>query len=96
MNNEVFGKTMKNMRKHSDIKFVTAKWRKTYLVSEPKYHATMFFTENPLAIEMKKMHILMNKAACLKLSILELSKTMYECWNGYRKFHYIHKNRLYL
>ena len=54
MNNVVFGKTMENVRKHRDIKLVTTKRRRNYLVSEPNYHTTKFFTENLLAIEMKK------------------------------------------
>ena len=54
MNNALFGKTMENVRKHRDIKFVTTKTRRDYLVSEPNYHATKFFTEHLLAIEMKK------------------------------------------
>ena len=51
MNNNVFRKTMDNVRKHRDIKLVTTERRKNYLVSEPKYHTTKFFTEHPLAIE---------------------------------------------
>ena len=43
---------MENVRKHSDIKLETIR---NYLVSEPNYHTTRFFTENLLAIEMKKL-----------------------------------------
>ena len=46
MNNAVFGKTMKNMRKDRDNKLVTAERRKNYFVLEPNYHTTKFFTEN--------------------------------------------------
>ena len=53
-NNAVFGKTMENVRKHTYIKLVTNEARRNYLVSEPKYHTTIFFSENLLAIEMKK------------------------------------------
>ena len=53
-NNAVFGKTMENVRKHWDIKLVTTEGRRIYLVSEPNDHNTRFFTENLLAIEMKK------------------------------------------
>ena len=55
MNNAVFGKTIENVKKHKDIKLVTAKRRKNYLVSEPNYHTTRFFTENLLVIEMKNI-----------------------------------------
>ena len=48
MNNAVLGKTMENMRKNSDIKLVTTERRRSYLVSEPNYHTTKFFTENSL------------------------------------------------
>ena len=70
MNNAVFGKTMENVRKHRDIKLVTTERRRNYLVSEPNYHTTKFFTERLLAIEMKKTEILMNKPVHLRLSIL--------------------------
>ena len=43
-------------------------------MSEPNYHSTKFFTENLLAIEMRKTQIFMNKPVYLVLSILELSK----------------------
>ena len=58
MNNAVFEKTMENVRKHRNIKFVTTERRRNYLVSEPNYHTTKFFTENLLAIEMKKQRYL--------------------------------------
>ena len=52
MNNAVFGKTMENVRKDSDIKLVTTEKRRNYLLSEPNYHTTNLFPENLLAIEM--------------------------------------------
>ena len=54
MNNSVFGKTMKNVRKHRDIKLVTTDKRRNKFVSEPNYHAIKGFSENLVAIEMKK------------------------------------------
>ena len=74
MNNAVYGKTMENVRKHRDIKLFTTKRRRNYLVSEPNYQTKMFFTENLLAIEIKKTEILMNKPVHLGFSILELRK----------------------
>ena len=73
MNNQVFGKVIENVRKHRDIKLVTAERRRIYLVSEPNYHTTKFFTETLLTIEMRKTQILMNKLLYLSLSILGLS-----------------------
>ena len=39
MNNSVFGKTMKNVRTHRDIKLITTDKRKKRLLSEPNYHS---------------------------------------------------------
>ena len=86
MNNAVFGKTMENVRTHRDIKLVTTEKRKNYLVSEPNYHTTKFFTEHLLAIKMRKTQILMNKPVCLGFSMQELSKVlMCEFWYNYAK-----------
>ena len=65
MNNAVFGKTMKNVRKHRDIKLVATNKRRNQLVSEPNYHTTKFFSENLLATEMKKTKGKMNKPVYL-------------------------------
>ena len=54
LNNAVFGKTMKNLRKKKDLKLVTTDIRRNYLISEPSYHTTKFFAEHLLAMEMKK------------------------------------------
>ena len=76
MNSAGFQKTIENVRKDRDVKLGTTVRRKTYFVSEPNYHTTKFFTDNLLAIEMKKMEILMNKPVHLGSSVLELSKTV--------------------
>ena len=54
INNAVFGKTMENVRKHRDIKLVTTEKMINYLVSEPNYDTTKFFTEYLLAIVLKE------------------------------------------
>ena len=61
MNNSVFGKTMENVRKHRYIKLVTTNGRRNKLVSVPNYHTTKHFSENLLAIEMRKAKLKMNK-----------------------------------
>ena len=53
MNNAILGKTMENVRKHTDIKLVTTERKRKYLVSETNYNTTNFFTENLLAMEVK-------------------------------------------
>ena len=54
MNNSVFGKTMENVRNHRDIKLVTPEKRRQRLASEPNYHSCKKFSDNLMAIEMKK------------------------------------------
>ena len=56
----VFGKTMENI-KSRDIKLATTNKKKKHLVSELNYHTTKWFSEDLLAIEMKKIKVKMNK-----------------------------------
>ena len=86
INNSVFGKTMENVRKDRDIKLVTTNEKRNKLVSEPSYHTTKRFSENLLAIEMKKTKVKMNKPIYLGMSILDISETlMYEFSYDYLK-----------
>ena len=54
------------MRKHKK-KSVTPERRRNYLVSEPNYHTTKFFTKYLLGIEMKRIQIPVNKPVYLRL-----------------------------
>ena len=65
MNNAVFVKTIKNVRKHRNIKLVTTESRRNYLMSEANYHTKKNFSENLLSIEMKKTQIYLNKSVYL-------------------------------
>ena len=95
MNNSVFAKTMGNLRNDRDIKLVRTERRRNYLVSEPNYHTTKFFTENLLGTEIKKTQILMNKLVNFRLSILKLCKIlMYEFQHDYVKPKYGEKAKL--
>ena len=86
MNNAVFGKIMENVRKHRDIKLLTTDKRRNRLGSDPNHHTTKWFSENLLAIEMKKTKVKMNKPVYLGLSILEISKIlMFEFCYDYMK-----------
>ena len=81
MNNSVFGKTMENVRNHRFIKLVTTNERRKKLVSEPNYHTSKHFSENLMAIEMRKRKV--------------VSKTlMYEFWYDYLKHKYGDKVKL--
>ena len=95
MNNSVFGKTMENVRKHRGFRLVTTEKRRVKLVSEPNYHTAKQFSENLLAIEMKKTKVKLNKPLYLGMSILDISKTlMYEFWYDYLKPKYNGKAKL--
>ena len=86
MNNSVFGKTMENVRKHRDIKLVTTEEKRIKLVSEPNYHTTKHLSDNFLAIEKKKAKVKVSKPVYLRMSMLDISKTlMYDFWFDYVK-----------
>ena len=81
MNNAIFGKTMENVKKHRDIKLLTTDKRRNQFASEPNYHATKYFSEKLLAIEMGETKVKMNKLVYLGISVLDISKTLiYEFW----------------
>ena len=76
MNNAVFREKMENLRKHRDVKLVTTDKRRNQLTSEPNYQTTKYFSENLMAIEMKKTKVKMNKPIYLGMSIPSISKTL--------------------
>ena len=63
-------------KKNRDTYLVKKERRRNYLVWQPKYYTTKFFTEHLLAIEIKKTEILMNKPVYLGLLIKKLSKIL--------------------
>ena len=95
MNNSVFGKTMENVPNHRDIKLVTKNQKRNKLVSEPNYHTSKHFSEDLMAIEMRKTKVVMSKPVYLGQAILDISKTlMYEFWYDYLKPKYGDKVKL--
>ena len=79
MNNAVHGKAMENVGKHRDIKLVTTNARRKQLVSQPNYHTCKCFSEDLVAIQLKKTKVYMNKPIYIGQAVLDISKTpMYE------------------
>ena len=78
-----------------ESKLVATEKRRNYLVSEPNYHTTEFFTEKLLAIDMRKTQIYMNIPAYLGLSVLDLSKTaVFQFWHDCVKPNIVKKENL--
>ena len=95
MNNAVFGKTMGNIRKHSNIKLVAIDKKRNKLVSEPTYHTIIYISEDLSIIEMNQTRVKMNKPIYLGLSILDISKIlMYKFWYDYVKPKYGNRVKL--
>ena len=89
MNNAVFGKTMENVRNRRDVKLVVTEERRKKLISEPNYSSCKQFSENLMAIEMRKTEVLMDKPIAVGQAILDISKTlMHEFWYDYLKRKY--------
>ena len=85
-NNSVYGKTKKNIRKHTHIYLDSNNKKYGKLVSEPNYYSAKYISKKLLVTEMKKRKIYMNKPVYLRQAILELSKVlMYKFWYEYIK-----------
>ena len=95
MNNSVFGKTMENIRNRVDVKLVNNVQRFKKLAAKPNYKGRKIFSENLIAVHMKKTSLTMNKPVYLGMCILDLSKTiMYDFHYNYIKPKYGNKAKL--
>ena len=89
MNNGVFGKTMENLRKRSNIKLVTDPQVMTKLASRPTYLSHKILHENLVAANIKPVKIRLDKPSYVGMCILDLSKTlMYDFHYNYIKKKY--------
>ena len=79
MNNAAYGETVENVRKHVNIELVT-KWEGRYgaeaPISKPNFHSRSIFSENLVAVELRKTEIFFKKAIYVGLSVLDISKTL--------------------
>ena len=73
---------MENVRQQRHIKLLTTDKKRNQLTSEPNYHITKYFSENVMAIEMKKKKkVKMNIFIYLDMPILDINKIfMFEFW----------------
>ena len=65
MNNRVFGKTMKNIKNHEDMKLVTSGKKYLKYVMKPNFKEGHPFSKHLLAVEIGKTEITMNKPVYL-------------------------------
>ena len=97
MNNSVFGKTMENIRNRVDIKLVNNKKQAEKLSAKPNFKHCNIFSEDLVAIHMKKTKLDFDKPVYLGMCILDLSKTlMYDFHYNYIKKKYEDKAKLLL
>ena len=97
MNNSVFGKTMENIRNRVNVKLVNDKKQAEKLSAKPNYKHCNIFSEDLVAIHMKKTKIYYDKPVYLGMCILDLSKTlMYDFHYNYIKKKYGNKGKLLL
>ena len=95
MNNSVFGKTMENIRNRVNIKLVNDKKQAEKLSAKPNFNHCNIFSEDLVAIQMKKTKLYFNKPVYLGMCILDSSKTlMYEFHYNYIKKKYGDKAKL--
>ena len=95
MNNAVFGKMMENVRNHREVKLIVSEVRRKKLASEPNYHSCKVFSEDLMAIEMRKTSVFMDQPIPAGQAILDISKTlMYKLWYDYLKPQYQDKVKL--
>ena len=89
MRNAAFGKTIQNVRSEKDIKLVATDVQRNKLVSQPNFYSSKYFSENLLAVEMRKIKLNMNKPIYLGMIILDVSKIpMYEFLYDYLRPRY--------
>ena len=89
MNNDVFGKTMENVRKYRNVVFVDNEEKLKKLAAKPNFKRFVIINEKLILVEMGKTTIHFKKPIFDGFSILDISKIiMYEFHYDYIKVKY--------
>ena len=95
MNNSVFGKTMENIRKRSNIKLETDPDHFLRQTAKPTFVSCKIFHENLVAVHMKPNFLKLDKPSYVGMCILDLSKVlMYDFHYNFIKEKYGDRARL--
>ena len=78
MNNSVFGKTMENLRKRVDIKWIRSheEQRLRKLIASPAFAGFTIFDNDLTTIEEHESKLVLNKPVYVGMSVLDLSKLL--------------------
>jgi len=87
MNNAVFGKMMENVQNRVDVRLITH-WDGRYgaeaMIAKPNFHSRSVFSENLIAVELRKLEMKFYKPIYVGMCILDISKTcLYEFHHEY-------------
>ena len=95
MNNSMFGKTMENMRKWVHVELVNTPKRLRKLCDKPNFQNFKIFNKDLVAVNLKKVNIVLNRPIYAGFCILDISKTfMYAYHYDYMKVKYGPKAKL--
>ena len=82
MNNSIFGKTMRNLKKRISVKLINNSKDYVSFLSKPSFISQKIFSKNFVAIHQVKSVLILNKPIYVGFIILDLSKLLMY------KFHY--------
>ena len=95
MNNSVFGKTMENIRKRSNVYLESDYNHFLRKTSKPTYVSSKVFSENLVAVNMQRERLKLDKPSYVGMCILDLSKVlMYDFHYNFTKGKYGEKAKL--
>ena len=87
MNNSVYGKTVENLKKRTNIKLVQDTRKLQALLNKPHLLDFRIFSENLAAVELQKVQVKIDRPFYIGFTVLDLAKLhmyWYVC-------HYLHR-----